>query len=897
MRLKKALDRALVVAAAALGFPGSEDDLSSMRLKEALDRALVAAAAVLGAGLVLLRLASYGPFMWWDPVNYVTVARNLLAGDGFVGMGGPLVSWPPLYPALLAGGGLFGLDPYAFAGPLNAVIFGLTVLVAGWWLRRHMHSRLLWLWGCISIALALPLVEIASHAMSEAAFILFITLALTQIDAHLKGGGRASLMWAAAFSALACLTRYIGVFVVLAVVPMLLAARVAPLEKMKRIVVYMLIAAAPLGLWMLRNFLVDGSTTGGRGKGSYSFSFIVDEFWRLAVGDWWLFGLTAPFLLALVMAAGLAFLRRLDRKRDAPVASDVAWGPLRVCGGFALAYLTMLAAAMMSGGTWDGLQWRFLTPAYIPLLLAALLLMDGALRYARKRVATGNRSEPSAISSYRIGGRQTLAAVLVLALFLQAAWLVVLHNRELTAWNAGVKQGFAGPRWRNSESVQYLRGEALTGAMLSNAQVVTGLHVDGPARHYALPCEPDGLQSALLKAAEIGEVHVLYFDDRWAGCSRQQYDDLQNALSRDPLLELAAELADGKVYRLREREFWPAAMFRSSNVPVEGKPFGAFLNESHGRELPGEQWRWEKGGDADGWTSLPVQQPTYVYTPTVADVGHRLRASVYYVDQLGNRLKAITKPSEPVQPDIQRMVSEPLGSEDGKGEAWTSEAERIIRSRYDVYLYENRLIYGKRSCIWEDEYGTRFPLSVYSLDSESGTLERDTLDFAWSKSSWKYDGTCVVERQLPDKDIFTIRTGQVDPDGNLLWEAEHWFEENRRWFDGYLSSLTFGEPAARGVFDIYLGMGGLVFVKDPCVAEDTGPSFFVHLVPADTEDLPSHRQQYGFDNLDFVFQWYGLMQGGRCMAVRALPEYDVVSIRVGQYEGDTEFWSEEISVP
>ena len=104
----------------------------------------LAAAAALGAGLVFLRQASYGPGMGWGAVNYIVAARNLLAGDGLVGTGGdPLVSWPPLYPAMLAGGGLFGLDPYAVAGPLNAVIFGLTVLVGGWWLRRHLHSRLL----------------------------------------------------------------------------------------------------------------------------------------------------------------------------------------------------------------------------------------------------------------------------------------------------------------------------------------------------------------------------------------------------------------------------------------------------------------------------------------------------------------------------------------------------------------------------------------------------------------------------------------------------------------------------------------------------------------------------------------------------------------------------------
>ena len=831
---------------------------------------LLATAAVLGAGLVLLRQASYGPGMGWDAVNYIMAARNLLAGDGLVDLIRPLVSWPPLYPAMLAGGGLFGFDPYAVAGPLNAVLFGLTVLVAGWWLRRHLHSRFLWLWGCVSIALALPLAEIASEAMSEAAFILFVTLALTQIDAHLGGGGRASLLRAAAFSALACLTRYQGAAVLLAVVPLLLAARVAPREKMKRIVVYTLIAAAPVGLWTLRNYLLVGLPVGPRDRGFYSFGFIVDEAVRLAVEDWWLVGLTAPVLLALVMAAGHAFHRLSQRKRDAPVASDVAWGPLRVCGGFALAYLTLLVAAMMAGGTWDGLQWRYLAPVYVPLLFAALLLMDGALRYAQKRSAPAGK---------------TLAAVLMLALSLQVAWLVVLHDREIRLWNTGARHGYAAPRWRNSESVQYLREAALTGAVWSNDMAVTALYADSPVRHYVLPCEPDHLRFAWSKALGSEEAYVLHFSDWRVGCSRQQHDDLGRALSRSPLLELVAELADGKLYRLRERESLESrpAMFHSSEAPVVDKSFAAFINKSHGRRLPGEPWRWEKGGDADGWTSLPVQRPTHVYTPTAADVGHRLRASVYYADQLGNRVRAMTKPSEPVQPGLPKVLLAPLGSEDGRGAAGTSEADRGVRSRYAVYLRGNRLIYENRSCIWEDEYGTRFPLIVYSVDAESGAPERDTLDFAWNVSSWQNNGTCVTERQLPDKDIVGLRTGQVDRDGNLLWEVEHWFEESRRWFDGYLASVPSGEPAARGVFDIYLGAESLIFVKEPCARADTAATFFLHLIPANVADLPDHRRQYGYDNLDFDFEAHGERFEGKCLATVPLPEYGISEIRTGQY--------------
>ena len=826
---------------------------------------LVAAAAAAAAGLVLLRQAGYGPGMSWDAVNYVTAARNLLAGAGLVDLMPPYVYWPPLYPALLAGGGLFGVDPYAVAGPLNVVIFGLTVLVAGWWLRRRLHSRFLWLWGCFSIALALPLAEMASQAMSESAFILFVTLALTQIDAHLDGGGRASLMRAGAFSAAACLTRYMGASVIVAVVPLLLAARVAPREKMKRIAVYTLLAAAPVGLWMLRNFLLVGSMTGERGRVFYSLPYIADEALRIAVEDWWLVGLTAPLLLALAAAAGQALRRRSQRKSGASVAAEVAWGPLRVCGGFAFAYLTLLVAALMAGGSRSGLDWRYLAPAYVPLLFAALFLLDGALRYAGK----------------------TLAAVLMLALSLQAAWLVVLHEREIRLWNTGARHGPAAPQWRNSESVQYIREAALTGAILSNAMLVTSLYTDGPARHYELPCEPDRLRSALWNAFGAGEAHVLYFNEGGyrSPCSRQQDDNLRNALSREPLLELVAEPADGELYRLREGESPESrsAMFRSSAAPVVGKSFGAFMNEFHGRRLPGEPWRWEKGNDAAGWTSLPLQRPSYAYTPTVADVGHRLRASVYYADRLGNRVKAITEPSEPVLQALPKVFLAPPGSEDGRDAAGASETDRGMRSGYAVYLRGNRLIYENRSCIRQDEYGTRFPLTVYSPASESGTPERDTLDFGWRENFRQDNGVCVTERRLPDKDIVGIRTGQVDRDGNLLWEMEHWFEEKRRWFDDYWSAATSGEPAVRADFDIYINANTLTYVKEPCASADTEAMFFLHLYPADANDLPDHRRQYGFDNLDFDFDGRGMIFDGKCMVTADLPEYAVARIRTGRY--------------
>ena len=75
---------------------------------------LLVAAAVLGAGLVLLRQASYGPGMQADGLGYIMAARNLLAGDGFHAYWGRWVYHPPLYPAMLAGGGTVWARPARF---------------------------------------------------------------------------------------------------------------------------------------------------------------------------------------------------------------------------------------------------------------------------------------------------------------------------------------------------------------------------------------------------------------------------------------------------------------------------------------------------------------------------------------------------------------------------------------------------------------------------------------------------------------------------------------------------------------------------------------------------------------------------------------------------------------
>ena len=99
-----------------------------------------------------------------------------------------------------------------------------------------------------------------------------------------------------------------------------------------------------------------------------------------------------------------------------------------------------------------------------------------------------------------------------------------------------------------------------------------------------------------------------------------------------------------------------------------------------------------------------------------------------------------------------------------------------------------------------------------------------------------------------------------------------------------------GEPAIRSDFDVHISHDRLVYVKEPCARADTEAEFFLHLHPVDVNDLPDHRRQYGFDNLDFSFDGRGLMSDGSCMARIPLPEYDIATIRTGQYTEEGGLW-------
>ena len=91
-------------------------------------------------------------------------------------------------------------------------------------------------------------------------------------------------------------------------------------------------------------------------------------------------------------------------------------------------------------------------------------------------------------------------------------------------------------------------------------------------------------------------------------------------------------------------------------------------------------------------------------------------------------------------------------------------------------------------------------------------------------------------------------------------------------------------------WDVYRNNDWLIYVKETCSIEDMSLQFYLHVIPANVDDLLDERKQYGFDNLDFQFANYRMISARECIALRRLPDYAITRLSTGQFIGDNRIW-------
>lgn len=492
----------------------------------------ILALALVAALLVVIRTWEFGIGLSPDSVHYVSMARKLLTGhDTFAGEH-LRATWPPLFVLAIAAPGMVGVDPIDAAAVLNPSILVCICLISGLWLYRRTDSGLVSLVATAALAFSIPLTRVSSFVWTEPLFVLLTVGSLVLLDRHFRNDSVIVLLLAALLAALACLTRYAGVALLASTVLLMLFNPQMPLKKKAgRTLLYSVVAALPLSLWLLRNHLLFGTLAGSRPDGIWSFTENAERVvtslakWALA----WRTHDLDPLISALPLLAGLGFALALgwSSSRSRGIRETVSWLKLsdpfvRILGVYALVYLAFIVTVSTAIRI-DRIDNRLLVPVFVPLVL-----LTG---FAAARLAALARDDRG-----RRLGRAFAAAIILFAVSHVAAYVPELRAAERTG------HGYASRTWQTSASIAWVRR---TGAQQLVSNRVDALHLLVPGVEADwLPRDHAQLPTFV---SSIGNRRVVWFHG-----IPYPYD--LRDLASDLGLRKVVEFDDGVVYEVSTPE-------------------------------------------------------------------------------------------------------------------------------------------------------------------------------------------------------------------------------------------------------------------------------------------------------------------------------------------------------
>jgi len=402
------------------------------------------------AGLALLALAGtaavltasrLGAGLSDDSYFYIQPARSWLAGDGM--QLSPYFA--PLLPLALIPPAPLGLDPQVSLGWLNALLFGAVIALTGLAALRVSRSPVAAIAAAFLVLTAENLLNVFPWAMSEPLYIALMLAAVLALDLSLKNANRGMFWLAAALTALAVLTRYMGVMLVGAGALVLLLWNNRPLAKrFKNALVYSTLSLLPVAFYILNNWRTTGTFFGPRGYavGEYDPGFTRGALatllnWfipgRFVKGsEYWLTALAAALLILAALWYRRARARIEPSARAGHHLSPLAW----ILAAFITLNILLLFSLLFSRGiigSGEAYSNRYLAPVYV----AALVLLAAGVT-----------------SLWRAGLRLMRAGIALAVLILM---LINLYRaQDAVRMPSASGMGYASQRWHDSETIRYL---------------------------------------------------------------------------------------------------------------------------------------------------------------------------------------------------------------------------------------------------------------------------------------------------------------------------------------------------------------------------------------------------------------------------------------------------------
>lgn len=518
---------------------------------------LLAFIAFIGAAHLLIRSSVHGLLLTWDSMAYLSTAENLAGGHGLRSYSYNFFEawWPPFYSILLASINLFGISVFEASRFLNIVAFGLITLLAGHWLSQYIKSNLLVIGATVLIMISHIIAQIASFALTDTLFILLTLLALMNIKSFLSKRNLAFFVLSAFFASLAPITRYIGITVIFTATILILIDSEFPISRRLRYAtIYTTFSSIPLVIVLVINQIVTGHYAGQRWATGQTLSESLQQI-RYTLSVWfyaseptetwldhdYLLFLDppnwVPYYLFVVTILGLP-IGLLVFKTYMKHPPDLIMGRIRELLPviiFPLVYtMSLIISVPIAAG--QPIDFRYLAPIYVPILILILLFFERLLRAKLK------------------GWRHATRLLVVILLIFS----FTIHINSAVRWNIGTTAIAMRPQGqyvygysRNSPIIAYLNANHINGNIYNNGgmNVLYQLtDIPAPVRYM-----PDGdvencldwISSDLANSST--PTYIVYLTREHL---TKNYCDPRKLVSQSQYLKIVVEKSDGVVYKI-----------------------------------------------------------------------------------------------------------------------------------------------------------------------------------------------------------------------------------------------------------------------------------------------------------------------------------------------------------
>jgi hypothetical protein len=344
--------------------------------------ALAIVASILGG----IATSRYGAGVSSDSTKYLSVAQNLLDGNGLYDHRGlPLLSWPPLYPIVLVGLSLLtGVDVFVAGWYFNVFLFGLNVFLSGVIFYRVFPERPLYAY-LASLFVFLSPSSLRMHAtISSDPFYLTLTLGfLIAVDGYIRRKSYRAYVWMVVFSMLAPMLRYVGLAITVT------AGLVILIENRKTFRIFLrdgfvlgIFSILPVAWWLLvHNVMTHGSLWGLSSQpvdvgDNISLAFTKILHWFVPYVNFLMPILLRPWIPLGLLALILALLNWKRAEYGRSWGRSLAAPAVYPTMIYAVVYFVALALTVITQDHRDLFSDRYYVILLVPAAILILLTFD-----------------------------------------------------------------------------------------------------------------------------------------------------------------------------------------------------------------------------------------------------------------------------------------------------------------------------------------------------------------------------------------------------------------------------------------------------------------------------------------------------------------------------------------